>query len=225
MLSPRPSASAIHPDQEVPPGALALILATLEAMTGRRALHQVRPRLSERAFLELAFHAGAGVYRRMPPGRLRAQMRSSSLLTGKQYVELFLNPGSEPVLHGAPEYVLEIPTLSSGIDKITEKLESLPLEEILNKVAVSLDTLNGMISSEQTGATVESLAVSIKQLESILTGINKNLPTLLSEINQGITDFSVTMKEARGFIEGAHQELKPVSADLHKLMILIRISL
>ena len=149
---------------------------------------------------------------------LRAQMRSSSLLTGKQYVELFLNPGSEPVLHGAPEYVLEIPTLSSGIDKITEKLESLPLEEILNTVAVSLDTLNGMISSEQTGATVESLAVSIKQLESILTGINKNLPTLLSEINQGITDFSVTMKEARGFIEGAHQELKPVSADLHKLM-------
>lgn len=74
MLSPRPSASAIHPDQEVPPGALALILATLEAMTGRRALHQVRPRLSERAFLELALHAGAGVYRRMPPGRLRAQM-------------------------------------------------------------------------------------------------------------------------------------------------------
>lgn len=149
---------------------------------------------------------------------LRAQMRSSSLLTGKQYVELFLNPGSEPVLHGAPQYILEIPTLASGLDKITEKLESLPLEEILNKVAVSLDTLNTVISSERAGATIESLTASVKQLESILTGVNENLPQLMAEINQGITDFSVTMKEARGFIEGAHQELKPATADLHKLM-------
>ncbi len=149
---------------------------------------------------------------------LRAQMRSSSLLTGKQYVELFLNPGSEPVLHGAPEYVLEIPTLASGLDKITERLESLPLEEILNKVAVSLDTLNRMISSERTSETVESLTASVKQLEGILTGVNGSLPKMLGEINKGITDFSVTMKDARGFIEGAHQELKPATEDLHKLM-------
>ena len=149
---------------------------------------------------------------------LRAQMRSSSLLTGKQYVELFLNPGSEPVLHGAPEYVLEIPTLASGLDKITERLESLPLEEILNKVAVSLDTLNRMISSERTSETVESLTASVKQLEGILTGVNGSLPKMSGEINKGITDFSVTMKDARGFIEGAHQELKPATEDLHKLM-------
>ncbi|NQS70790.1 MAG: MCE family protein [Desulfobulbaceae bacterium] len=149
---------------------------------------------------------------------LRAQMRSSSLLTGKQYVELFLNPGSEPVLHGAPEYVLEIPTLSSGLDKITEKLESLPLEEILNKVAISLDTLNGVISSERTGETVKSLSASVQQLESILSGVNKNLPALLDEINQGITDFSATMGEAKSFIEGAHKELQPVSSGLHKLL-------
>lgn len=149
---------------------------------------------------------------------LRAQMRSSSLLTGKQYVELFLNPGSEPVLHGAPEYALEIPTLASGLDKITERLESLPLEEILNKVAVSLDTLNRMISSERTSETVESLTASVKQLEGILTGVNGSLPKMLGEINKGITDFSVTMKDARGFIEGAHQELKPATEDLHKLM-------
>ncbi len=149
---------------------------------------------------------------------LRAQMRSSSLLTGKQYVELFLNPGSEPVLHGAPEYALEIPTLASGLDKITERLESLPLEEILNKVAVSLDTLNRVISSERTNETVESLTASIKQLEGILTGVNGSLPKMLGEINKGITDFSVTMKDARGFIEGAHQELKPATEDLHKLM-------
>ncbi len=155
---------------------------------------------------------------------LRAQMRSSSLLTGKQYVELFLNPDSEPALHGAPEYILEIPTLSSGLDKITEKLESLPLEEILNKVAVSLDTMNGVIGSERTGDTVKSLSTSVQQLESILTGVNKDLPQLLAEVNQGITDFSATMKEARGFIEGAQQELKPVSTDLHKLMVNLQTS-
>ncbi|NLZ16150.1 MAG: MCE family protein [Desulfobulbaceae bacterium] len=155
---------------------------------------------------------------------LRAQMRSSSLLTGKQYVELSLNPDSEPILHGAPENILEIPTLSSGIDKITEKLESLPLEDILNKVAVSLDTLNSVIDSERTGATVQSLSVSVQRFESILDHVNRDLPAILKEINQGMADFSAAMQEAKGFIADTRKELRPVSADAHKLFASLQLS-
>ncbi len=150
---------------------------------------------------------------------LRAQMRASSLLTGKQYVELFLNPGSEPILHGAPSGILEIPTVASGLDKITEKLEKLPLEDILNKVASSLDTLNEIIGSEQTGAAVQSLGTSLQRMESILDTVNRHLPELLDEVNRTVADAAATMKEARDTLTDARQELRPLSADLQKMLL------
>ncbi len=150
---------------------------------------------------------------------LRAQMRASSLLTGKQYVELFLNPGSEPVLHGAPSDVLEIPTEASGLDKITEKLESLPLEEILNKVADSLDTLNKLIDSEKTGAALQSLGTSLQRVESILGTVNQHLPELLGEVKRAVADAAAIMEEARDTLTDTRQELQPLGADLHKILL------
>lgn len=71
----RPAQPAPAPvTDDVPGGAQALILATLETLAGRRPLHQLRPHLSERAFLELAHRASAGAYRRLRIGALRCQM-------------------------------------------------------------------------------------------------------------------------------------------------------
>lgn len=149
---------------------------------------------------------------------LRAQMRSSSLLTGKQYVELFLNPGSEPVLHGAPSGVLEIPTIASGLDMITEKLENLPLEEILNKLAASLDTLNQAIGSDQAGTAIQALGVSLQRLESILVTIDRHLPGLLDGGKLAMEDLASTMAEARKTLADARQELRPIGSELHGLL-------
>ena len=57
-----------------PPQAVGLALATLEALLGRRGLHQLRPRLSRCAFLQLAAHVDSGIFDRSLLGRLRTQM-------------------------------------------------------------------------------------------------------------------------------------------------------
>lgn len=149
---------------------------------------------------------------------LRAQMRSSSLLTGKQYVELFLDPGSEPVLHGAPDGILEVPTIASGLDKITEKLENLPLEEILNKLASSLDTLNQAIGSEQAGTAIQSLGASLQRLESILATIDRHLPGLLDGGRLAMEDMAATMEEAHKTLTDARRELQPMGTELRRLL-------
>ena len=58
----------------MPPQALGLALATLEALLGKRGLHQLRPWLSEPAFLHLSHHVDSGVFSRSVLGRLRTQM-------------------------------------------------------------------------------------------------------------------------------------------------------
>ncbi|MDO5676656.1 MAG: Rv3235 family protein [Propionibacteriaceae bacterium] len=57
-----------------PAAAVRLIHALLEAMAGRRALHQVRPLLSPGPFTRLASYADTGHFRRMRIGPVRAQM-------------------------------------------------------------------------------------------------------------------------------------------------------
>ncbi len=84
-LAPRPVVDAFTTQLTSPPGveprtmaapaqAVGLALATLEALLGRRSLHQLRPRLSRAAFLQLVGHVDSGIFDRSVLGRLRTQM-------------------------------------------------------------------------------------------------------------------------------------------------------
>ena len=74
-----PSITQIRPTPlhtAAPPSAIRLIHVLLEAMSGRRALHQVRPLLSPRPFTRLAAYADTGLFKRMRIGPVRSQMPS-----------------------------------------------------------------------------------------------------------------------------------------------------
>ena len=64
----------VGPRPVPPPQAVRLALATLEALLGRRGLHQLRPWLSRSAFLQLVAHVDSGIFEHSVLGKLRAQM-------------------------------------------------------------------------------------------------------------------------------------------------------
>lgn len=72
----------------VPPQALGLVLATLEALLGRRSLHQLRPWLSSAAFLTLASHVEAGTFSHSHVGRLRVQMPTPDAIEATARISL-----------------------------------------------------------------------------------------------------------------------------------------
>lgn len=81
VISARPATLAVvHPDPApspeppAPPQAMALITALLEAMMGRRPLHQLRPHLDLAAFGHLVCYVDEGAFRRMTVGSVRTQM-------------------------------------------------------------------------------------------------------------------------------------------------------
>lgn len=67
-------------EPEVPPSLIRLIQVLLEAMAGRRALHQVRPLLDRESFTQLARYSDTGMFRRMRVGPVRAQMPTQCAL-------------------------------------------------------------------------------------------------------------------------------------------------
>lgn len=61
-----------------PPHALLLITAVVEAMMGRRALHQLRPYLASDAFCRLVEYVDDGGFRRTVIGGIRVQMPTAT---------------------------------------------------------------------------------------------------------------------------------------------------
>lgn len=73
-LSTIPSLPVDDRGESAPPQALHLISAVLEAMMGRRALHQLRPHLASPAFMRLVEYVEEGLFRRTMIGGVRTQM-------------------------------------------------------------------------------------------------------------------------------------------------------
>ncbi len=155
---------------------------------------------------------------------LRAQLRTASLITGQQYIEVELHPGTRPGLSGLQSDYPELPTIPSTIDAFTDsasgllaEVRALPLEELMNelisavqKVSAIADTANLDALSQQAIATLRTVDSAAKSLSQQITPLSGNFQTAASS--------------AVSALDGAQQALaaleqgSPLRRDLHKTL-------
>ena len=149
---------------------------------------------------------------------LRAQLKISSLLTAKLYIDLAYFPDTEARLHGTGTEMIEIPTLPSGLEQITQRLESLPLNEILTKTATALDGINSLINSKETRNALSSLDATLDRLNALLGRVDAEFPALATELKKGLTNFAALSATADTLLHTADKELPGMSAELKQLL-------
>lgn len=89
---------------------------------------------------------------------LRAQLTTSSVITGQLAIELDIFPDSPVVLYKTDKNVLEIPTIGSPLSAISKTLRVMPIAQIAGDVHHITQTLN-------------------KELPMLLTRLNSTLDT------------------------------------------------
>ena len=149
---------------------------------------------------------------------LRAQLKVTSLLTSKLYIDLafFPEPAANPHDYGG--YFFEIPTHASGLEQITQNLESLPLSEILNKTATALDGINSLLHSRETRNVLGSLESTMDRLNGLLTHADAEFPALAAELKKGLANFATLSATANTFLRTADKELPEASTELKHLL-------
>ena len=148
---------------------------------------------------------------------LRAQLKMTSLLTGKLYIDLALHPGSEARVQGREPDLFEVPTLPSGLEQITRKLESLPLSEILNKVAVALDGINSIINSHEARKSLRTLDTTLARIDSLAAHVDAQLPALTADLRRTAARVSSLAATAENLLDKTDRELPTMSRDLQQL--------
>lgn len=119
---------------------------------------------------------------------LRAQLRTSNLLTGARYIALDFFPGTAKVRFDAERKPLEVPTVGGGlpelqasINRIAAKIEKLPLESL----------------GADARQALQSLDRTLKSTEQLVTRIDREVAP-----------------EARATLEGARRSLAAVEVTL-----------
>jgi len=149
---------------------------------------------------------------------LRAQLKITSLLTGKLYIDLALHPEHPATFRGCKQKVFEIPTMPSGLEQITQKLESLPLAEILNKAAIALDGISNLLNAESTKAALSSAGVALDRLNSLLAHADKELPNITEELKKSLAKISQAADSAAKLLVKADRELPELKGEISTLL-------
>ncbi|MEZ0123090.1 MAG: intermembrane transport protein PqiB [Candidatus Reddybacter sp.] len=119
---------------------------------------------------------------------LRASLETGNLITGKQLISMDYFPDEEPAELGKFAQYSVIPTIETGVARLEqqvnaflEKLNALPLEETvaaanktLTSLTASIDSVNGVLASEDTQALPKEIVATLNDLRIVLNGLSPN---------------------------------------------------
>jgi paraquat-inducible protein B len=150
----------------------------------------------------LAAFVGALVHR-----GLRAQPRSSSLLTGKLYIALDFLPASPRAAFDASIRPLELPTvngsfqeLEANIGRLVKKVNDLPLEQIAADLHTDLKDLHETLSELHT-RVLPNAVDTLSALHSTLDSADRTLD-VESPLQRGLTE---TLSESRSTLQAVRE--------------------
>ena len=150
---------------------------------------------------------------------LKAQLKTQSLLTGLLYIEFQFTPQDKVVMSGKNFRDLpELPTTTNATEdlkreaqKVADRIGKLPLEEIVEDLAVNMHEIKVILTSQSLKENRQGVNQSIKEMEKLLINLNDNFTPLMLNLNG-------TMKDTRVVVQEFSREIKPVLSSLEKTL-------
>jgi paraquat-inducible protein B len=143
---------------------------------------------------------------------LKAQLQLESLVTSQLFVNLDFYPDEPVHLLGVDMGVPELPTVPSGLQRITRTVESLPIEEIAAKLVNTLDAVEKLVNAPELIDSVVQLNAGMKDfrelmdspgLKDTITGINETLGDLRTLLRNSDTRLATFIETAEGTMNRA----------------------
>lgn len=156
---------------------------------------------------------------RMIDAGLKGRLETQSLLTGLLYVDLNfysdkpinlvkLDYKNLPELPSVPTTVDEI---RNTADEIFNRVRQLPLEEITKNMADTLNSMHGLLESDDTKKSMAALAKSLQETQRLMSSLNDQIGPLMVNANSALTETRTTLqdfnKELLPVLKAAEQSL------------------
>jgi paraquat-inducible protein B len=179
------------------------------------------------------FHNIGGFQKRSPAENLqllidkglRAQLQSQSFVTGQLMVDLDFHPDKPAKLLGDGK-VMEIPTISSTMEELSNTLQKIPVADISAKLSSAIAGIDRVVNSpEGLNQTLQDIQKLVRNVDSkigpLASGIGeavkqaqKLLQTLEGKIGPLASDLDQTVKDTQKLVRGIDREIPSLASDL-----------
>ena len=148
---------------------------------------------------------------------LRAQLQSGNLLTGELLVDLDFHPESPPAKLDRSGTYPEIPAipaqleaLEASVTGVLNKLAALPLPALVADLRRTIQSVDALVSSPDTGQAVAALTQAAVRLQSLLGTLDQRLGPLFVQAQS-------TLASADGMVGAKSQARHDLNALLREL--------
>ncbi len=140
---------------------------------------------------------------------LRATLSLQSLLTGRLQIDLDFHPDTKARLVGSNHGLLELPTIQSSLDKLTQTLTDLPIEKIATKALKILDAAERLITAPELMQTVQNLGKAGDDAAALINSLREEISPLLGQ-------WRTVGVNADDLINNLDNQVKPVAGSLQR---------
>jgi paraquat-inducible protein B len=149
---------------------------------------------------------------------LRAQLEMQSIVTGQLQVALDFYPDKPAVYTGIDKEVREIPTIPTPIQQLTKKLESLPIEEIVNNLNLAADGIAKFVQSPELKESVANLNIALKDVQSLVRNVDAQVKPLSAGLSETIRDIQKLVKDTDAQVASLGTNMNATIGDSRKLI-------
>lgn len=162
------------------------------------------------------------VTRKLVADGLRAQLRSSNLLTGQQLVALDFQPNAPPAEARLEDGMMVLPTLGGGLDDLTEtltgiaaKVNAIPLDRIGQDLDATLKSATSTLEEAQSliRQANQGIGPALRDLPSAMQRLNEALGranALIGSAERGYGQDSAVRREAQRMLEQASDAARSI---------------
>jgi len=129
------------------------------------------------------------LYHKLIEMGLRAELSQKSFVTGELQIMLDFFPNAEAVFRGDGE-LPEIPTVTSGLQKLAKSIENLPLNELVGKILSVTEGIDALINSKKTQAVPGNLDALLTEARNVVSAIKDSVGPLTKQADEMLENVS-----------------------------------
>lgn len=156
---------------------------------------------------------------------MRGQLGMQSMVTGQLMVQFdFFDPERHPAkFYGVDTKFQELPTVTSGLEKLSKTLDEVPLGEIVEDLQRAISGIEEIINSEDTRQSVRNLNMSLEEIKELARKLNddfkpmsENVESLIDDIQQLVANVDAEVKPLSTGIQDALADARKLVNDVNE---------
>jgi len=148
---------------------------------------------------------------------MRAQLEMQSLVTGQLAIALDFHPDTPINLVGGDPKYIEIPTIPSTMEALTETIKELPLEELVDRILKLVENLGSVVNSPDLKGSISALHESLQNANKLVQNIDEEVGPLISSVEKTSEAASAALKQAEKSLALTENVLAEGSPTLNEL--------